>query len=149
MFRCCSHYHLSKFHIYVLVYCNGLYLSGLSWCFWTAVLEKTLESPLDCEEIKPVNSKGNQSWIFSGRTDAGTWVWASSRRWWCTGKPGVLQSIGSQSVGHDWATEQQQLRNNENKQESNLQRKLTNLRGRYKTNNKGETNFGRWLWSRE
>ena len=40
------------------------------WCFWTVVLEKTLESPLDCTEIKPVNPKGNQSWIFIGRTDA-------------------------------------------------------------------------------
>ena len=41
-----------------------------NWCFWTVVLEKTLESPLDCKEIKPVNSKGNLSWIFFGRTDA-------------------------------------------------------------------------------
>ena len=41
-----------------------------NWCFWIVVLEKTLESPLDCKEIKPVNSKGNQSWIFIGRTDA-------------------------------------------------------------------------------
>ena len=40
-----------------------------NWCFWTVVLEKTLESPLDCKEIQPVNSKGNQSWIFIGRTD--------------------------------------------------------------------------------
>ena len=39
-------------------------------CFWTLLLEKTLESPLDCQEIKPVNPKGNQSWIFIGRTDA-------------------------------------------------------------------------------
>ena len=39
-------------------------------CFWIMVLEKTLESPLDCKEIKPVNSKGNQLWIFTGRTDA-------------------------------------------------------------------------------
>ena len=39
-------------------------------CFWTVVLEKTLESPLDCKEIKPVHPKGNQSWIFIGRTDA-------------------------------------------------------------------------------
>ena len=39
-------------------------------CFWTVVLEKTLESPLDCKEIKPVNPKGNQSWIFTGMTDA-------------------------------------------------------------------------------
>ena len=41
-----------------------------NWCFWTVVLEKTLESPLDSKEIKPVNSKGDQSWIFIGRTDA-------------------------------------------------------------------------------
>ena len=41
-----------------------------NWCFWTMVLEKTPESPLDCKEIKPVNSKGNQPWVFIGRTDA-------------------------------------------------------------------------------
>ena len=40
-----------------------------NWCFWTVILEKTLESPLDCKEIQPVNPKGNQSWIFIGRTD--------------------------------------------------------------------------------
>ena len=40
-----------------------------NWCFWTVVLEKTLESPLDCKEIKPVNPKGNQSWIFFAETD--------------------------------------------------------------------------------
>ena len=43
-----------------------------NWCFWTVVLEKTLESPLDCKEIKPVHPKGNQLWIFIGRTDAET-----------------------------------------------------------------------------
>ena len=41
-----------------------------NWCFWTVVLEKTLESPLDCNEIQPVHPKGNQSWIFIERTDA-------------------------------------------------------------------------------
>ena len=41
-----------------------------NWCFWIAVLEKTLETLLDCKEIKPINSKGNQIWIFIGRTDA-------------------------------------------------------------------------------
>ena len=44
--------------------------SPKNWCFWTVVLEKTLESPLDCKEIKPVNPKGSQSWIFIGRTVA-------------------------------------------------------------------------------
>ena len=41
-----------------------------NWCFWTVVLEKTLESPLDCKEIQLVHPKGNQSWIFIGRTEA-------------------------------------------------------------------------------
>ena len=117
------------------------------------MFKKTLESPLDCKEIKPVNPKENQFWIFIGRThaeggapilglpdakswlirkdpDAGkdwrqekgmtrwdswmvsptqwTWVWASSRWWWRTGMPGVLQSMGSQRVRHNWATKQQQ-----------------------------------------
>ena len=43
-----------------------------NWCFWTVVLEKTLESPLDCKEIQPVHPKGDQSWVFIGRTDAET-----------------------------------------------------------------------------
>ena len=46
------------------------YWAPKNWCFWIEVLEKTLESPWDCTEIKPVNPKGNQSWIFTGRTDA-------------------------------------------------------------------------------
>ena len=45
-----------------------------NWCFWTVVLEKTLESPLDCKEIQPVHPKGNQSWIFIRRTDAESWT---------------------------------------------------------------------------
>ena len=122
-----------------------------NWCFWTVVLEKTLESPLDCKEIQLVHPKGDQSWMFFGRTDAevetpvlwpphakswligkdsdagrdwgqeekGTtgwdglmasptwwmWVWVNSGSWWWTGRPGVLQFMGSQRVGHDWATE--------------------------------------------
>ena len=121
-----------------------------NWCFWTVVLEKTLESPLDCKEIQPVHPKGNQSWIFFGRTDAEAetpilwplmwrtdslkrpwcwerlkagrerdnrewdgwmtslkwwmWVWVGSGSWWWIGKPGVLQSMRSQKVGHDWVT---------------------------------------------
>ena len=125
-----------------------------NWCF-QIVLEKILESPLDSKEIKPVNPKGNQPWIFVGRTDAEaensnilatwceelthwkrpwcwerlkaraegdnrgwdgwmasptqwTWVWANSGSYWRTGKPGVLQSTGSQRVRHDLATDKQQ-----------------------------------------
>ena len=122
-----------------------------NWCFWAVVLEKTLESPLHFKGIQTVNPKGNQSWIFIGRTDAEaetpilwkpdeknrligedtyagklwrqevkgkkrmrwldgiskwwTWAWLDSGRWWWTGKPGVLQCMGSQRGRHHWATE--------------------------------------------
>ena len=62
--------------------------------FWTVVLEKTLESPLDCKEMKPVNPKGNQSWIFFGRTDAkaeATIFWPPDAENWLIGKvPGAV-----------------------------------------------------------
>ena len=54
-----------------------------NWCFWTVVLEKTLKSPLDCKEIQPVNPKGNQSWIFIGRTDADFKELTHWKRPWC------------------------------------------------------------------
>ena len=60
-----------------------------NWCFWTMVLDKTLESPLDSEEIQPVYPKGNQSWIFTGRTDAEAEtpiLWAPDVKNWLTGK---------------------------------------------------------------
>ena len=121
----------------------------------TVALEKTLESPLDCKEIKPVYPKGDQPGIFIGRTDAEapilwpseakswltekdpdtgknwrqeekgddrgwdgwmalltwwTWVWVSSRSWWWTGRPGVLQSMELWRVGQDWETELNRLK---------------------------------------
>ena len=125
-----------------------------NWCFWTLVLEKTLESPLDCKEIKPVNPIGNQPWIFIGKTDAETEapiLWPPDVKSQLTGKdPDAGQDWGkeekgttedemvgwhhqlrghefeqtqeivkdrkvwrasvhgSQRVGHNWATEQQQ-----------------------------------------
>ena len=60
-----------------------------NWCFWTLVLEKTLESPLDCKEIQPVHPKGNQSWIFIGRTDAEAEtpiLWPPDVKNWLIGK---------------------------------------------------------------
>ena len=60
-----------------------------SWCFWTVVSEKTLESPLDCKEIQPVHPKGDQSWVFTGRTDAEAEtpiVWPPDGKNWVTGK---------------------------------------------------------------
>ena len=57
------------------------------WCFWIVVLERTLESPLDSKEIKPVNSKGNQPWIFIGRTDAEAPIlWLPDVKSWFIGK---------------------------------------------------------------
>ena len=114
-----------------------------NWCFWTVVLEKSLKSPLDSKEIQPVHPKGNQSWIFIGRTDAEAetpMLWppdlknslekilmlgkieggrrrgrqrmrwldgiidsmgmslSKLRCYWWTGRPGVLQSMGLQSL---------------------------------------------------
>ena len=128
-------------------------LSAEELILWTVVLEKTLESPLDCKEIQPVHSKRDQSWVFFGRNDAKaetpvlwpatsceelthwkrlwcwegleaggegddrgwdgwmasltqwTWVWVNSGRWRWTGRPGVLQFMGLQRVGHYWVTE--------------------------------------------
>ena len=60
-----------------------------NWCFWTVVLEKTLENPLNCKEIKPVNPKGNQSWIFIGRTGAEAetpLLWPPDGKSWLTEK---------------------------------------------------------------
>ena len=75
-----------------------------NWCFWTVVLEKTLESPLDCKEIKPVSPKGDQSWILIGRTDAE----AEAPILW---PPDVKsQLIGRDSdAGKDWGQEEKQV----------------------------------------
>ena len=67
-----------------------------NWCFWTVVLEKTLKSPLDCKEIKSVNPKGNQSWIFIERNDAETeapLLWPPDMKNWLSGKTLMLGKI--------------------------------------------------------
>ena len=72
-----------------------------NWCFWTVVLEKTLESPLDCKEIQPVHPKGGQSWVFIGRTDAKAEtpiLWPPDVKNWLTGK--------NPDVGKDWRQEE-------------------------------------------
>ena len=69
-----------------------------NWCFWTVVLEKTLESPLDCKEIQPVHNKGDQSWVCIGRTDAETPIlWPPDGKNWLTGK--------DPDAGKDWRQE--------------------------------------------
>ena len=68
-----------------------------NWCIWTMVLEKTLESPLDCKEIQPVHSKGDQPWVFFGRNDAKAEtlvVWPPHEKSWLIGK--------DSEAGRDW-----------------------------------------------
>ena len=72
-----------------------------NWCFWTVMLEKTFESPLDYKEIQPVNPKGNQSWIFIGRTDAeaeAPVLWPPDAKSWLLGK--------DPDAGKDWRWEE-------------------------------------------
>ena len=122
-----------------------------NWHFWAMVLEKTLESPLDCKEIQPVHSEGdhpecslqglmlklklqyvghlmqrtdsfkrpwcwervkvggkgdNRGWDgWTASLTQWTWVWVNSGSWWWIGRPGVLQSMRSQRVRHNWVTE--------------------------------------------
>ena len=73
-----------------------------NWCFWTVVLEKTLESPLDCKEIQPVYPKGDQSWVFIGRTDAEAETLAT----WCEElthwkRPWCWEGLGAGGEGDD------------------------------------------------
>ena len=75
-------------------------------CFWTVVLEKTVETPLDYKEIQPVNPKGNQSWIFNGRTDAEAPIlWPPDVKNWLTGK--------DPDAGKDWRQEEKGPTENE------------------------------------
>ena len=72
-----------------------------NWCFWTVELEKTLETPLDCKEIKPVSPKGNQSWILIRRTDAeaeAPVLWLSDMKSWLIRK--------DPDAGKDWRQEE-------------------------------------------
>ena len=81
-----------------------------NWCFWTMVLEKTLESPLDCQEIQPVSPQGNQSWIFIGRTDVEAEtpklkLWPPDAKNWLTGK--------DPDPGKDWRQEKKGMTKDE------------------------------------
>ena len=77
-----------------------------NWCFWTMMLEKTLKSPLDCKEIQPVHSKGNQYWLFIGRTDAEAKtpiLWPPDAKSWLFEKTLTLGKIeGRRRRGRQW-----------------------------------------------
>ena len=79
-----------------------------NWCFWTVVLEKTLESPLDCEEVQPVHPKGNQSWVSIGRTDVEVEtpvLWPPHAKSWLIGK--------DPDAGKDWGQEEKGMTEDE------------------------------------
>ena len=79
-----------------------------NWCFWTLVLEKTLESPLDCKEIQPVHPKGDQPWVFIGRTDVEAEIpmlWPPDAKSWLIGK--------DPDAGKDWRWEEKGMTGDE------------------------------------
>ena len=93
-------YDFSNSHVQMLVLNHKEGWSPKNWNFWVVMLEKTLESHLDCKEIKPVNPKGNQSWIFIGRTDAEAEVpilWPPDAKNWLLRK--------DPDAGKDWRRE--------------------------------------------
>ena len=79
-----------------------------NWCFWTVVLQKTLESPLDCKEIQPVHFKGDQPWVFFGRNDAKAEtpvLWPPHVKSWLIGK--------HPAAGRDWGQEEKRTTEDE------------------------------------
>ena len=155
------------------------------------VLEKTLESPLDCKEIQTVHSEGDQPWDFFGKNDAKaetpvlwpphakswligknsdagrdwgqeekrdrgwdgwmasltrwTWIWVNSGSWWWTGRPGMLWFMGSQRVGHDWATELSLTEYTQEESEWLFRWKINNYKQGIKY--KYHSIIWRWAWS--
>ena len=99
---CCSQsYGFSSSHVWMWELDHKEGWGPKNWCFWTVVLEKTLESPLDCKEIQPVHPKGNQSWIFIGRTDAEVEIpilWPPDAKNWLIWK--------DPDAGKDWRWEE-------------------------------------------
>ena len=91
------------------------YSDWKDWCWRSNTLSTWCKEPIhwkrpQCwERLRTGGEAGDRGWDdWMASSTQWTWVWANSRRWWRTGKPGVLQSMGLQRVGHDWATEQQQ-----------------------------------------
>ena len=107
----------TKFHLFkAMVFAVVMYASTWeldykeswalkNWCYWTVVLDKTLESPLNCKEIQPVHPKGNQSWMFTGRTDAEA---ETPILWWRTPIPDVKNRLiwKAPDAGKDWRQEE-------------------------------------------
>ena len=96
---------------FIYGYCNRICKESWvmkNWCFWTVVLEKALESPLDCKDIQPVHPKGNQSWIFIGRTDVeaeASILWPPDVKNWLIWK--------DPDAGKDWRQEEKGMTEDE------------------------------------
>ena len=89
--------HLTSYHVWMWELDHKERWVWKNRCFWTVVLEKTLESPLDCKEIQPVNPKGNQAWVFIGKSDANIKapvLWPPDAKSWFIGK--------DLNAGEDW-----------------------------------------------
>ena len=94
-------YGFSRSHVWMWELDHKESWAPKNWCFWTVVLKKILESPLDCKEIQPVHPKVNKSWIFIGRTDAEAEtliIWAPDAKSWLIGK--------DPDSGKDWRQEE-------------------------------------------
>ena len=104
----CQSYGFSSSHVWMWELDHKESSVLKNWCFWTVVLEKTLESPLDCKEIQPVHPKGNQSWIFIGRTDAedeAPILWPPDAKNWLIWK--------DPDAGKDWTWEEKGMTEDE------------------------------------
>ena len=100
-------YGFSRNHVWMWELDHKEGWASKNWCFWTVLLEKILETPSDCKEIKTVNPKGNQSWIFIGRTDAeaeSPVLWPPDGKSWLIGK--------DPDAGKDWRQVQTGMREN-------------------------------------
>ena len=101
-------YHFSSSHVWMWELDHEKGWALKNWCFWTVILEKTLESPLDCKEIQPVHPKGNQSWIFIARTDAEAEtpiLWPPDAKNWLIRK--------DPDAGKDWRREEKGMTEDE------------------------------------
>ena len=101
-------YCFSSGHVWIWELDNKESWAPKNWCFWTVVLEKTLESPLDCKEIQPVHLKGDQSWVFIGRTDVEDEtpiLWPHDMKNWPIGK--------DPDSGKDWRWEEKGMTEDE------------------------------------
>ena len=101
-------YGFSSSHVWIWELDHKESWAPKNWCFWTVGLEKTLESPLDCKGIQPVYPKGNQSWIFIGRTDAEaetSKLWPPNVKNWPIGK--------DHDAGKDWSQKEKGMTEDE------------------------------------